>query len=335
MFVTSDNILTKEDILQYTTEEKIFELVFGYIPEVYKKVTSPFREDRTPGCWFEYSPEGELRFVDFGNPAVIRGTRMKNINCFDAVKIYFKLRSLYDALIYIHTQLDTKTAKKLIKKEKPTIIKRSPVELDFLPRPFDYRDKKFWKKYKISSDNLIEDNVFALESIRMFNTRKGTLQFQIYDIGYAYTQFLNNKMKFYFPKRPKKDRFITNCTQNDMGGMQSLVESGEILFITKSYKDYRVLKNIGLNVVWNQMEGAIPSTDILLSLCYRFKKIYVFFDNDEAGLIGGSVFVQALNNIIPQIAEQIYLPKDYPKDPSDLIAFKGEYHLLKFLEKYV
>ncbi len=335
MYVTSDNILTKEDILLYTTEEKIFELVFGYIPEVYKKVTSPFREDNTPGCWFEYSPEGELRFIDFGNPSIIRGTKMRNINCFDAVKIYFKLRSLTDALIYIHTQLDTKTAKKLIKKEKPTVIKKVPVELAFESRPFDHRDKKYWKQYKISSDNLIEDGVFALESIVMYNTRKGTLHFNIYDIGYAYTQFLNNKIKFYFPKRPKKDRFITNCTQNDMGGIQSLVETGETLFITKAYKDYRVLKNRGLNVLWNQMEGAIPSNEILLSLCYRFKKIYVFFDNDQAGLVGGALFTQTLNNLIPNIAEQIYLPENLTKDPSDLVALKGEYHLIKFLEPYV
>ena len=59
--------INKKKILEYVSEEQIFELVFGFEPVECEYVESPFRDDRNPGCWFQYCPSGKLRFVDFAN----------------------------------------------------------------------------------------------------------------------------------------------------------------------------------------------------------------------------------------------------------------------------
>ena len=43
----------------------------------------------------------------------------------------------------------------------------------------------------------------------------------------------------------KKPRFVTNCTADDVGGVHSIDPFSQYIIITKSYKDYRVIKNQG------------------------------------------------------------------------------------------
>jgi hypothetical protein len=74
--------IKKEDILAVITQEEIFKLVLKELHR-FKYVKSLF-EDTNPGCWFHYNIDGKLRFTDFGNPAVINGISMGNIDCFDA-----------------------------------------------------------------------------------------------------------------------------------------------------------------------------------------------------------------------------------------------------------
>ena len=51
-FVTK-GFLSKEDILSYATESQIFYMVFGFFPKEYQYTVSPFRDDKTPGAFFE------------------------------------------------------------------------------------------------------------------------------------------------------------------------------------------------------------------------------------------------------------------------------------------
>jgi len=93
--------INKDKVLEYVSESQIFELVFGYEPIVHQYVLSPFRSDITPGCWFEYSSRGELKFIDFANNNTINGIRMSNIDCFSAVQVYYELGNFYKTLEFI------------------------------------------------------------------------------------------------------------------------------------------------------------------------------------------------------------------------------------------
>lgn len=346
IYSNNDNIgkrgfIDKNKILEYVTEEQIFELVFGFQPKEFDYVTSPFREDEDAGCWFEYSPSGKLKFVDFGSQIYIRDIKMINIDCFDAVQIYFKTKNLYETLEYIKSRLilgkDVELIPVKTKKRQTIRKKKKKVEIFIQTREFDGRDRQFWEKYGINRKQLVEDKVFAVKRFSMTNTRSGDIRVRTYDICYAYTNFKEGKKKLYRPYQKGKYKFLTNCGSNEIGGINSLPEKGTNLIISKSYKDYRVLKNQGLTVIWFQNEGMIPSKELLMDLCQRFTYITVFFDNDKTGVETSKKVAEVLNSYVPNKAGAMYLPIDLLvsgiKDPSDFIERYGQNKLKQFLSK--
>lgn len=324
--------IDKDDILSYVTEEQIFEMVFGFQPEEYDYVTSPFREDNSPGCWFSYSTSGSLRFTDFGNHATINGIKMNNIDCFNAVQVHFKLKNLYLVLEFIQKHLIM--GKQLLKKEgvKHTKKVKKRATIHFKARPFEGRDKRYWQKYNITSQQLIEDKVFPISAYSAIDGNHVDFATKVFDLGYAYTKFKSGNRKIYRPQQKSKQKFFTNCTADDIGGLDVLAESGELLLITKSYKDWRVLKNQECDTVWFQNEGMIPSLEILDDLCRRFTTILIFFDNDRAGIEAAIKLTKHINYYYPKKSFYIHLEVEINvTDPSDLVAKHGEVQLTQFL----
>lgn len=326
--------IDKEKILQYVKEEEIFQLVFPEVTTEYY-ITSPFREDDHAGCWFEYSPKGELRFVDFGNSERINGVNMSNIDCFSAVMIYFVLGNFYNTLEFIKRrliegkELETKVRKVELREKKK-------VEIYIQTRPFDKRDKFYWTNYGISKQNLIVDKVSAIQAYRILNTKYGNMTKKVDGVCYSFNNFPGNKKKLYRPYLKGSKRFLTNCGADDIGEIDSLVESGEQLVISKSYKDCRVLRNEGLNSVWFQNEGMKPNDRLLVSLSERFENIIVFYDNDKAGIEASIKIRDIINQFFPDKATNLYLPENLREsrditDPSDLYRKMGEKPLQDFL----
>ena len=66
--VIESGFINKNKILEYVTQHDIFELVFGFKPIEFEYITSPFREDSSPGAWFEVDLNtNKLRFTDFAD----------------------------------------------------------------------------------------------------------------------------------------------------------------------------------------------------------------------------------------------------------------------------
>ena len=320
----SDNLnrrgfISKESILDLVTQEQIFELVFNFIPQEFDYVVSPLRHDRTPGCWFTYHINGVLYFIDFGH------TRTHS-DCFNIVQDFFKFPNFYLTLEYIHkTLIQGKTGLEPITQKKDTTkIVKEKVKLLIEARQFNPADVKFWSQYGIRKKHLVEDRVFAVQKLFALNTKSGSHIIDCKDITYSYNDFSEARKKVYFPMREGRKRFLTNCTKNDVGGINSLVSYGKELIITKSYKDYRVLKNNGKNVVWFQNEGMIPSDSILTLLVRHFASVIVWFDNDQPGIIASEKVKNHINTLVPCKAKNLWLPERSLevgiKDPSDCIA---------------
>lgn len=327
--------ISKEDVLDYVTEEDIFCLVFGFKPIEYEYVTSPFREDNNPGCWFERSPKGDLRFVDFANPNTIRGIRMNNIDCFSAVQIYYNFANFYQTLEYIKGRLiDGKNlVRNHLSTEKSEIIlpNKEKTKILFKSRDFNSADKDFWFAYGITRKQLIDDHVFAVETFKVVSS-KCHITTTPHDVCYCYTDFADSHKKLYRPHHSK--RFLTNCIENDVGNIRNLIPN-ERLFITKSYKDCRVLRNLGLNSIWFQNEGMIPEDKILIPILNKVNNVIIFFDNDETGLRAGQLVNQKIQSLGKK-SNNIFLPislfKRGIKDPSDFIKYKGTNLFIEFLK---
>lgn len=342
--------LNSEEILKRTTEEEIFKIVIQKDIVEDKEVLykAPYREDLHPDCWFEYY-NNRLWFVDFA-----KGTGLPGMSCFDLIKKTYNV-NFGEALEIINDKLklglgDNKRKAKEIAIEHGIVEEKNVKKIfkerviTFIPRDFNYKDKLFWSKYEISRQKLIEDGVIPIELYQ--STSKVGKKFSVrpYDLCYAYTKFvdikgnlLRGKVKLYRPYAPKEGKWFTNCNQNHVGGLESLPEKGDLLIIAKSYKDYRVLRNFGLNVVWFQNEGQIPSQSILLYLCSKFDRIVVWFDNDSTGITNSSIVKDYINSITnSNIATTIMIPPSYLSlnitDPSDYLEKKNKEALLGFLK---
>jgi hypothetical protein len=320
----SDNLnrrgfISKESILNLITQEEVFQLVFNFTPLEFDYVVSPLRHDESPGCWFSYHTNGILYFIDFAH------TRTHS-DCFNIVQDFFKIPNFYLTLEYIYnTLIQGKTGfLPAVIKEKPNKVVKEKVKLLIEARQFGYADQVFWSKYEISKKHLVEDRVFPVQKLFALNTKSGSHIIDCKDIAYSYNDFPESRKKVYFPMREGRRRFLTNCTKNDVGGINSLVSYGKELIITKSYKDYRVLKNNGKNVVWFQNEGMVPDDSILTGLIQPFTNIIIWFDNDEPGIIASEKVKNHINTFVPGKAKNLWLPErsleQGIKDPSDCIA---------------
>ncbi len=335
--------VTKTEVLNRTTQEEIFSIVENgkYEPIVHNYIISPFREDDSPGCYFEWYAN-KLRFIDWADDEATHR------DCFDFIQTYYNL-SFKQALYYINEQLNLglghsvgiNPVKAELKKKEGQTKKKKPKkekhDIEFKARRFGDRDKKYWSQYYIRRGHLLEDNTFAIIWYKFWsNKREDWLIIRPTDICYAYT-FPNGTVKIYRPQaKNKKAKWITSCTENDIGGLHLLPDFVDILIITKSYKDWRVLINLGYNAIWFQNEGAVPDTHRLADLCKRSNHIVILFDNDKAGIKAAYKVQEEINNISKDKSKIIYLPKKLLqyniKDPSDLIV-KHKKRLELFLRK--
>lgn len=332
--------IDKEKLLSYVTEEDIFKLVFEEIPDEFEYVTSPFREDNYPGCWFQKGLRGDLRFVDFGNMQVVNGIKMQNIDCFNAVQVYYNLPNFYQTLDFIYQKLILGRDIKKLQRTKPQqsvprIIKR--VSIDIEVRNFENRDARYWKQFGISRQNLIDDGVFPVRRFLVRNTRHGDILRRPSKITYAFTNFKEGKKKLYSPYENSKKKFLTDCNEDDIGEIDSLKPKTNSLIISKSYKDCRIIKNFGFDSVWLQGETMIPSNNTLISLCNRAREIIVFFDNDSVGIEAAKRLCELINTFLPGKARYVHLPEELLKrsitDPGDMYQKMGKLHIENFLNK--
>lgn len=326
--------ISKDKVLSYVTEEKVFSLVFGFSPVELEYVTSPFRQDDTPSCYFERLGQNKLRFIDH--------SRKFYPDCFEAVQVYFGLSSFYSTLNYIYGHLIQGKGLAPLPPEKITHEKRdedTPVVIHPKTRWFTSHDASFWQPLEITRQQLMNDNVFAVSHVSMFNTKKGDISYDVRELCYLYAGFQSNRKKLYFPER-KEAKFISTCMKNDVGCIDSLPPRGKRLIITKSYKDCRVIRNTGRYSVWFQSEGTIPDIDLLTSIVKRFDEVIILYDNDDAGIRGAMELAALINSIFPNKSRAIWLPEMLCEkgitDSSDLVKATGGYgELRQFFGSYL
>ena len=113
-------------------------------------------------------------------------------------------------------------------------------------------------------------------------------------------------LTLYFPYKKGKHRFLSTCTRNDVN-IDEISKDTNQLVISKSYKDNRVLKNLKVNSIWFQNEGAFP--DNLQDIVKDFEDVVVFFDNDNPGITAAEKLVTLINDHSNK-ARMVYLDKE-------------------------
>lgn len=273
---------------------KIWSTIFGYevFPNV--KYTSPFREDSRPGCWVELKGE-KYMFYDYASTIfngldIIEGMRYKfNLSYLEAVSKIYKIH-IYNG--------------KIITKAEYSNFK---FNLFYKEGRYTKYDKEYWVKRGVTKKQLEEDGIEKVEVYKC-NSKKNPTEFYYFypDLAYA-INYPSGNIKIVLPNNPV--RFITNSNQEDLGGIW---DDSDQIVISKSYKDYRQLKNSGFNTLFTMNEGCKPK--ILKDVCKNFKDVVIFYDNDPPGRECSKSLLEYIPN-----SREVYIPNKYGcKDPDEL-----------------
>jgi hypothetical protein len=316
-------------LLAEYSQEEIFEIGLGEYPSLTKEYLSPFREDNKPNCYFEWSGD-KLFFVDFGDPR-----RKGHRDCFNFIMDMFEICSYADLASYIVNHFSNGNVKREIRKSTKEEKAKERSQFVVKERRFERSDDRIWSQYEITREQLVADNVFGVLYYKLYSSKyQKWFTIKPYLETYVIKGFDDNRCKIYCPEERNKNRkWITNCTQNDVGGLETMDFTKDELIITKSYKDWRVVKNQGYNAVWFQNEGMFPNLKILNRLLV-FPRIYILFDNDDTGIKAAQELYDLILSIKKEASvKQIFSPYAHLKDPAEIISYKGREELNKFLWK--
>lgn len=325
--------ITPEQILQKITQQEIFEFVLQEPFEFSSRYCSPCRDDKKPGCRFEEREDGTIIFVDFGELA---STGRTHRTCFGMVMDKFKV-NLQGAIELVMQEFKLsndltqyEVVNRVVYEKK---IQRSDKKITFLSQPYTKANKIYWSQFLIRPQELIEDNVYATK--KFFIEESGGVKKTIHTYKHGYAMDFIDAVKIYQPYS-EKYKFITNCTENHIGNIDNLPQTGKELIIQKSYKDHRIVRNVikNSNVIWFANEGCVPDMSILVSLVERFEVITIFFDNDEAGILAATKLVAIFNAIRPNCCKMVYLPTiNIYKDLGEFICKEGRIDTIKVLKQ--
>lgn len=148
-------------------------------------------------------------------------------------------------------------------------------------RAFDKRDSNYWyKKYGVKKSNLIKYKVFPCKVVfiddYIFFEDKGYNPVYAFDYGFG-------MYKIYQPNGDKFVKWRNNAGNMIIQGFDELEYKSPELIITKSLKDVIVLNSLGYESIAPSSESTFISDEILTVLKKKYKRIYLFYDNDKTG----------------------------------------------------
>lgn len=339
---TDDVFLTKEDILQKISQEDIFKIVFGELPDLESKYISPFRDDDNPGCYFEYYQD-TLYFIDFAGYTTESGINLKFMTCFSAIMAYYNV-SYSQALLLIKEYVENNnivltTYIQNSNNNKIKKLKQTQTNILFLPRNWEERDIKYWNQFNISIESLQKDFVYPISEVFIINQKKNNSSgFKVSPFAYVYTDFEKNRVQIYqpFATHYKQKKFLMSCNKNCIFGLKHIDYNCNYCFITKSYKDWKVLQNCSINSCGFINEGMMPELEIIKKVFKNFNNLIVFFDNDKAGKEAAKNVKEILIKIFPdKKIDTIFLKDLKTKDPSDFVKKYGNNELKTKLNGYI
>jgi len=302
--------ISKEKILEKISEYDIFLHYIGHF-EIGKVMNSPLRIDDTPSFGIYVSNKtGNLLFNDFREGAG---------NCFHFVMKKYNC-SFHKALAIInrdfnlglHTNanidISDVQAKPVVTGYKPK--SKSKIKIRVATRKWLSRDKEYWHdKYCVSLSTLRKFKVYPVTAYWM-----GGQRFYANKLCYGY-YFRPGVFKIYQPTQTvKTGKWLSNIDDTvSWHGYDQLPEKGDIVFITSSLKDVMVLHELGYPAIAPHTESQILPVELYNELSGRFRKVIVYYDNDEAGVLHSTKICNKYS------IDYINNPKEYPKDPSDFV----------------
>lgn len=243
---------------------------------------NPLRKDNNPTASFYRNNKRVLIFKDFRGDfhGDVFAVVMEKFNC-----------SFYTALQIIANDFGI-INRNDFKKNKPKLeytdskfetSKSATIQVEI--RPFQEYELIWWKRFGISESTLKKFKVYSCKNIFL----NGNL-FHIEcpkQLIFGYYGGIKDgveQWRCYHPTK-KKYKFISNWKSTQIQGANMLPkEGGNTLVITKSLKDCMLLYEFGITAIAPCSENLFVSQKQFEKLKNKFKNIFLFYDNDLAGI---------------------------------------------------
>lgn len=312
-----------EDILSRVSEGDILSFYLG-INEVPCIIHSPLREDRRPSFGL-YSIDGRrIFYTDLS-------TRERG-GLFDLLSNMWGV-SYKEVLERINQDLSKFSSSSHIKSYAPCNIRtsnsyNSSTDLKCRTREWRNYDIEYWESYGISLKWLKYAEVYPISHKIIIKDGKKYV-FGADKYAYAYVEHKEGKvtLKIYQPFNKNGYKWANKHDTSVISLWTKVPQQGDIICICSSLKDALCLwANTGIPSIAVQGEGYTISDTAINELKRRFNKVFILFDNDEAGLLNGEKLSQQtgfINVVLPKFEEC-----GNPKDISDL------YNSLQDKEKF-
>lgn len=257
------------------------------------KILSVFNaKDKVPSMYIYF--EGVYKFKDFSS-----GYQGDNV---ELVRYMFNLEHRFQAANRITNDYQEYILRNGINVQNEYVYHDRYKVIDYEVRHWQKHDAEYWGRFHISSTLLNYYNVMPLAYYVMEKTdTDGTIKSFKNENGYMYGYFKNDGSLYKIYKPMDKERKFTKV-QNYIQGSEQLTFDKKYLCITASLKDlmaFRKLKIGNVEVIAPDSENIMLTESTMSKLIRQYTKIFIVFDNDEAGLKAAKPYLDKYN--IPYI----------------------------------
>lgn len=322
----NDDQLTSSYILDRITEFEIFSRYCINFVDVSKPFCSELRLDKAPSCRIYTTQYNTLRYKDFGSG--------ENYDCWNYVMKKYSC-NYYEALNIIASDFKIKDIKVNISpslilgseiKIKRPIINQVKSRLEIISQPWKLYDYDFWDQFKISFDLLDRYDVVSAKHVILY---KGDKQY-VFDsskVNPRYGYLFETCTKAYSPYENSLGKWMYDGDSDNLEGWDKLDDKGDLVILTKSYKDVIEYRNLDINAISLPSETSIFKKEVKEELEKRFKKVIVNLDGDRQG-------IESTNKIVAEFdLEHFYI--DEAKDLSDFVKLKGLDKAKKMIDRKI
>lgn len=295
------------------------------ITKIPTRMCSPLRRDKKPSFGL-YSRDGEhIYYIDFatGDKGSVIELLMQLWN-----KSY---NETWEKIVSEIGHVNNINVRKVLNKPKIEILDHAKTNIKIVIRDWEEYDLKYWASYGITKDWLEFADIYPISYILFYKENQEPFALKADKLAYAYVEFKENTTtyKIYQPLNKNGSKWFSSHDRSVISLWTKVPEFGEKIVICSSMKDALCLwANANIPSLALQGEGYGMSETAINELKKRYKKIYICFDNDEAGLKDGKKLAantNFTNAVLPFFTDG--------KDVSDLFKSVGKKEFLSIINQ--
>jgi hypothetical protein len=307
-----DNILSKANVLKYVDDFSIYSFYIGEELELYTKYSSPLRigdDDPSFSLYYsKYKPD-IIMFKD--NSTGVSG------DVFKFLKQYLQ-KPLKTVLLQINSDFGLGLNDEEMGEFKPHLIKPPPIRKTPTKIEVTLHTKetkaflKYWEDLEITKKTRTKFYANDVEVIHYINDAHISIPVKTVTISYE----ILGHYKVYQPFADRKFKFRNNFLDIYVEGALQLEFKRDFAIITKSTKECMFMWE---HFKWEAVAGKSETTPVnpyfMTNVLHkRYKKVFIWLDNDDAGRTAQTQYMEKYPWLIP-IEFDSFIKES---DPTDL-----------------